>query len=202
MKLFLLIIFLINYSYAILGIGGYYELNNAKIKSGESNLTLSNGDELIVKNGSSSTFSGGGVVIWIDAIPIIDIEVSAHIKYMTYKSEIGLSSSNTFSDLGLDFFDGLPLFPSKTVFGEFNGDVSILYPLITIPPILKILKFYVGGGLSYGIFTRVFDKDFISDAIGWSYLSDKFRYHWNLSWRRSSRKRLFHKLWITCSCRN
>ena len=166
MKLFILIIFLINYSYAIFGIGGYYDINSAKIKSTEGNFALSNGDVATAINGNSSTFSGAGIVIWVDEIPLIDIEISAHVKYMTYSSALRLNNES--ANVVLEFLHGPTLslfFPHQTIFGEFNGDASILYPLITVRPEINLLKFYVGGGLSYGIFSRLFDKDFVSDAI-------------------------------------
>ena len=165
MKLFILIIFLINYSYATFGIGGYYDISSAKIKSTNDNLALSNDNVLVVQSGNSSIFSGAGLVIWVDDFTVVDIEISAHVKYMNYSSALRLNDSKS-NSIVLNFMDNLSLFfPHQTIFGEFTGDASALYPLITIRPEINLLKFYVGGGLSYGVFSKLFDKDFVSDAI-------------------------------------
>src|SRR5690606_20014715 len=61
----------------------------------------------------------------------------------------------------LEFDLGLPGLDGKPFFARMYGDAAVLYPFFKIP----LVKFYGGGGLSYGVATQTLTASFARGAL-------------------------------------
>jgi hypothetical protein len=130
-----------------------------------------------------SDFSFGGK-IFIDIIPVLDVvEISANFGLWEYKGSINYPSALrvsavqavtapsdtnfsytnmpvTLDQVGLSYL-GL----KNTPYAKLNLDASIHKYLLQIPPVVKMLKIYAGGGLTCNFATPMLSSNLVQDAI-------------------------------------
>ncbi len=125
----------------------------------------SNENRILLMTGSASGLQGMGVKLWLDFLPLIDLEATANVQFGYYDmafavdtSLLGTGSYDT-TNVRPDF--SIPFTQNKPFYGRVTGDVAALYPFFTIP----LLKVYAGGGLSWIAATPVLNNSFARRAI-------------------------------------
>ena len=157
-------------SFAILGIGVHYAPNfgtSLDKTSNEEIAGLSSGDlqlgKVEYRHGSFSGMQGFGLKLWVDILPIIDIEATYNLQWGSYSSTLtvtGLDGQAIERDIELEF-DGVPFGKTTPKFVAMNGDLSITYPITSLP----IIRPYIGGGLTYYLSTPVMSAKFINSYM-------------------------------------
>ena len=94
-----------------------------------------------------------GAHLYIDAIPVLDIEISADLAVQQYK--VVYDAPGTAFDESVD-----------ATFGRLSTYATVRRDLIKFPPLLPIAAFYLGGGLGMHFVTPVAGPDFIVDLYG------------------------------------
>jgi hypothetical protein len=135
-------------------------------------------------------FNLGGK-IYVDAIPFIDaIEVSGNFGIWQYNGVIKYPKSIDFKDpnaqptslnapfsdrvdigydstaLTLENFGKSYFGVKKTPYAKFHVDATVRKYLLQVPPIVKIVKVYGGGGLNVDFATPMLSGRLIQDALG------------------------------------
>lgn len=154
-------------SFAILGIGVHYAPNfgtSLDKTSNEEISGLSAGDlqlgKVEYRHGSFSGMQGFGLKLWVDILPIIDVEATYNLQWGSYSSTLtvtGLDGKAIERDIELEF-DGVPFGKTTPKFVAMNGDLSITYPITSLP----IIRPYIGGGITYYLSTPVMSAKFIN----------------------------------------
>lgn len=110
--------------------------------------------------GGASGLQGLGVKLWIDFLPLIDLEATSNVQFGYYDMAFIVndgSPDTTKVDPGFD----IPFTEDKPFFARVSGDVAVLYPFFKIP----LLKVSAGGGLSYIAATPVLSSSFARGAL-------------------------------------
>ncbi len=155
-------------SFAIIGLGFHYAPNfGTELKSASEKdvLTLKEGDLQVgrvgYEHGSFSNMQGFGLKLWIDILPIIDIEATYNIQFGSYDASLSVYGPDDKlvkkQKVELEF-DGVPFGKASPKFVSMNGDLSITYPITFIP----IIRPYIGGGVTYFISSPVLSDKFVS----------------------------------------
>lgn len=165
--------FFVSQSFAIIGIGFHYAPNfGTKLKAAaESNVYDLTFDELDLtlgsvkyKHGGFEDMQGFGAKLWIDFLPLIDIEGTYNVYFGSYNASLALYDYNDdlVSRQKLEVeFDGVPFGKATPKFVAMNGDLSITLPITSLP----IIRPYIGGGITYFISTPVLTSEFVSKFL-------------------------------------
>ncbi|MGL1934620.1 MAG: hypothetical protein OCD01_06350 [Fibrobacterales bacterium] len=109
---------------------------------------------LNVERAEALGMQGIGAKLWIDILPIIDVEATGNMQFTEYDLTIGSTS--------IEAETGLPLFDAaKPMFALVRADLTITYPFLSIP---ALVKFYVGGGYTHTFSPKLINKDFLVDV--------------------------------------
>ncbi|GBU25355.1 hypothetical protein R83H12_01998 [Fibrobacteria bacterium R8-3-H12] len=164
-------IFASTQAFAIFGIGAHYVTNLGTLK-GETepiNLgTLTGIDEVNLKREKASVLQGLGFKVWLDVLPLIDIEATFNMAATRYNTSLELVTAKVNGvggeiEVPLEYKPEAPynmLFDKASpIFGLFSGDASITYPFDVLP----IIRPYVGLGVSYMGSLPIVNKKFAED---------------------------------------
>lgn len=153
-------------SFAIIGLGFHYAPNFGTSLDKTQNesvgsLGLGGVDAASIeyRHGSFSGMQGFGLKLWVDILPFIDVEATYNLAWGSYSSTMtvnGVDGSSFEQDIELEF-DGVPFGKTTPKFVAMNGDLSITYPITSLP----IIRPYIGGGLTYYLSTPVMNAKFI-----------------------------------------
>jgi hypothetical protein len=157
------------YSHALFGIGGQYSPNFAAKVDGSSDIISGSAGNpnLSLDRHSATGLTGFGGKIWIDFLPFIDLELTSNIQFVRYDASLSLNKPNDTNKVDMKVETGLPGFSEATpVFGKISTDISILYPFLELPPVIKMIKLYAGAGVTHFLSVKVLDKKFAKDALG------------------------------------
>lgn len=150
-------------SFAIVGVGFHYAPGfGTKMKSAEpapiaNNINLSH-------EGFDGMMQGFGFKAWIDLLPVIDIEATLNIQFGSYDASLWVENpaDGTVNEIPLEIeLGGTPFGKANPKFVAMTGDLSITYPITTLP----IIRPYIGGGLSYHLNSFVLNQKFASSFI-------------------------------------
>ncbi len=150
-------------SFAIVGVGFHYAPGfGTKMKSAEpapiaNNINLSH-------DGFDGMMQGFGFKAWIDLLPVIDIEATLNIQFGSYDASLWVENpaDGTVNEIPLEIeLGGTPFGKANPKFVAMTGDLSITYPITTLP----IIRPYIGGGLSYHLNSFVLNQKFASSFI-------------------------------------
>lgn len=154
-------------SFAILGVGFHYAPNfgTSLDASGMEEITgfKAGGKELAkveYAHGSFSSLQGFGLKVWVDILPIIDVEATYNLQWGSYSSTFavtGIDGKTIERDIELEF-DGVPFGKTTPKFVAMNGDLSITIPMTSLP----IIRPYIGGGITYYLSTPIMSAKFIN----------------------------------------
>ncbi|WP_290731178.1 MULTISPECIES: hypothetical protein [unclassified Fibrobacter] len=188
-------------SFAIIGIGAHYTPNFGTKMTGFSatpdrfgnSVDVSDAGEVKLWHGGfNEMMHGFGFKVWVDILPIIDVEATFNIQFGSYdaslfmldpslalKSAMGMGSGEEYKledykqiDLEIEL-GGTPFGKANPKFVQMNGDISITYPITFIP----IIRPYIGGGLTYYMNTFILNQKFTKRVVGDTYktLIDTFK---------------------------
>ncbi|OWV09186.1 hypothetical protein [Fibrobacter sp. UWB5] len=150
-------------SFAIVGVGFHYAPGfGTKMKAAEpapiaNNINLSH-------DGFDGMMQGFGFKAWIDLLPVIDIEATLNIQFGSYDASLWVDNpaDGTVNEIPLEIeLGGTPFGKANPKFVAMTGDLSITYPITTLP----IIRPYIGGGLSYHLNSFVLNQKFASSFI-------------------------------------
>lgn len=150
------------YSHAIFGIGGQWApAMGLEVKGSQGVVATGGGESYSVDQSSVSGLNGFGLKIWIDALPFIDLEATTNIQYGFYDVDIVGPGTERYP---LEFDLGVPTV-DRPAFARIMNDVSVLYPFLKLPPLVGLVKFYAGGGVTHVLATEVLNAGFAKKAI-------------------------------------
>lgn len=166
----------VSQSFAIIGLGFHYAPNFGtkldattpkevmKLEKEVEGEKLSLGNVLYA-HGSFENMQGFGVKLWLDFLPIFDIEATYNIQFGSYDASLlmygpdGSLVKNQKVELE---FDGVPFGKANPKFVAMNGDLSVTYPLTFIP----VIRPYIGGGFTYYLSTPIMSERFVEKFMG------------------------------------
>ena len=156
-------------SFAIIGIGGHYAPGfGTKMKSGEV-APVAEGIEF-GHGGFSGTMQGFGFKLWIDILPIFDIEATYNIQFGSYDAALFVDGVGDPIPIEIELA-GTPFGKANPKFVASNLDISLTYPITFIP----IIRPYIGGGFTYYLNTFVLNKNFVQGIIDDPAISDMIK---------------------------
>lgn len=167
----------VSQSFAIIGIGFHYGPNfGTELKATSENEVLSLAGEsaelgsvnlgsVKYAHGSFTNMQGFGLKLWVDLLPIIDVEATYNVQFGSYDAALSLYGSDGAlikkQKIELEF-DGVPFGKASPKFVSMNGDLSITLPITSLP----IIRPYIGGGITYYISTPVLSDEFVGKFMG------------------------------------
>jgi len=150
-------------SFAIIGVGAHYAPGfGTKMKAGPKAKVAENIN--FSHEGFDEMMQGLGFKLWIDLLPIIDIEGTFNIQFGSYDASLYVMnpSSGTESEIPLEIeLGGTPYGKANPKFVTMNGDLSITYPITSLP----IIRPYIGGGLTVFANSFVLNQAYVSDLV-------------------------------------
>ncbi len=149
------VLFASTQSFAIIGVGAHYIMNTGSLKSGGVEPV---GDDITLEQKASDGLAGLGFKLWIDFLPIIDIELTGNVAASRYDAVLDVDGTSMplEVDLGVPFFG-----KAKPLFAVMSGDLSVTYPFTELP----IIRPYIGAGVSYIASTPVMNKKFVASFL-------------------------------------
>ena len=146
-------------SFAIIGIGGHYAPGfGTKMKAAEKAKVA---EGIQFDHGCVvGTMQGFGFKLWIDILPIFDIEATYNIQFGSYDAALYVDGVADPLPLEIELA-GTPFGKANPKFVASGLDVSITYPLTFIP----VLRPYIGGGVTYHLNTFVLNQSFVQGII-------------------------------------
>lgn len=156
-------------SFAIIGIGGHYAPGfGTKMKAGEF-VPVTEGIEF-GHDGFSGGMQGFGFKLWIDILPIIDIEATYNIQFGSYDAALYVDGVADPIPIEIELA-GTPFGKANPKFVASNLDISVTYPITFIP----IIRPYIGGGFTYYLNTFVLNQSFVQGIIDEPAIADMVR---------------------------
>lgn len=154
-------------SFAIIGIGGHYAPGfGNKMKGMDAPADVTNDGSIAIQHeGFDGTMQGFGFKIWIDLLPIIDIEATMNFQFGSYDASLFVKNPADGSTIEVPLeieLGGTPFGKANPKFVAMRGDLSITYPITDLP----IIRPYIGGGITYNLNTFVLNQKFTSSLIG------------------------------------
>lgn len=168
-------------SFAIIGIGGHYapgfgtKMTGMKTPAPVLKDELGNDDQsvLLQHGGFDGTMQGFGFKLWIDLLPIIDIEATMNFQMGSYDAMLYVQQpgSTQYTEIPLEIeLGGTPFAKATPKFVAMTGDLSITYPITSLP----IIRPYIGGGLSYHLNSFVLNQKFVASVLDQNIKSEIF----------------------------
>lgn len=168
-------------SFAIIGIGGHYapgfgtKMTGMKEPAPVLKDELGKDDESVklLHGGFDGTMQGFGFKLWIDLLPIIDIEATMNFQIGSYDAMLYVQQpgSTQYTEIPLEIeLGGTPFAKATPKFVAMTGDLSITYPITSLP----IIRPYIGGGLSYHLNSFVLNQKFVASVLDQNIKSEIF----------------------------
>lgn len=172
-------------SFAIIGIGAHYapgfgsKMNGLGPDKIANRVSVSDGGEVQLWHGGfDEMMQGFGFKLWIDILPIIDIEATFNIQFGSYDATLfvvndpmaiisgGTIPNDAYKQIDLEVeLGGTPFGKANPKFVAMTGDLSITYPITFIP----IIRPYIGGGLTYYMNSFILNQPFTKRVVGDTY---------------------------------
>lgn len=150
-------------SFAIIGIGGHYAPGfGTKMKAADPLPVTEDKSVLLSHGGFSGTMQGFGFKLWVDILPIIDVEATVNFQFGSYDASLFVNSEKSVQEIPLEVeLGGTPFGKANPKFVAMNGDLSITYPITSLP----IIRPYIGGGVTYYLNSFVLNQKFTSSIV-------------------------------------
>ncbi|MBO4713663.1 MAG: hypothetical protein J5615_07220 [Fibrobacter sp.] len=150
-------------SFAIIGVGAHYAPGfGTKMKAGPKAKVADNIN--FSHEGFDEMMQGFGFKLWIDLLPIIDIEGTFNIQFGSYDASLYVlnPTSGAESEIPLEIeLGGTPFAKANPKYVAMNGDLSITYPITSLP----IIRPYIGGGLTVFANSFVLNQAYVSALV-------------------------------------
>ena len=149
-------------SFAIIGIGAHYAPGfGTSMKAGPkapvaNNISFSH-------EGFDEMMQGFGFKLWIDLLPIIDIEGTFNIQFGSYDASLYVNDPTSGEkEIPLEIeLGGTPFAKANPKYVAMNGDLSITYPITSLP----VIRPYIGGGLTVFANSFVLNQAYVSSLV-------------------------------------
>lgn len=151
-------------SFAIIGIGGHYAPGfGTKLDGMSEPAPVTESGSVKLQHGDfSGTMQGFGFKLWVDLLPIIDIEATVNFQFGSYDASLFVENNGSVTEIPLEIeLGGTPFGKANPKFVAMNGDLSITYPITFLP----IIRPYIGGGLTYYLNSFVLNQKFVSSVV-------------------------------------
>ncbi len=99
----------------------------------------------------------GGIDIFVNTLPIIDLQVSLDVSKLTYPLQY--IRPNLYNPLKKDTTN------YDVPFGRVGIDLTVKKNLIVFPPVLKTLAIYAGGGVGAHYIAPVVSEQYVFDKL-------------------------------------
>ncbi len=154
-------------SHALFGLGAHWTpAPGFEIPSSEGVLAEGGGQSIRILQPTATGLQGFGVKLWLDFIPVVDVEATANVMWGAYDVSLLYPDGGAGHDtIPLNFDLEVPFVEGKPHLANVALDLSVLYPVLKFPPMVSIAKIYVGAGLTYGMTTAVLDQEFGKAAL-------------------------------------
>ena len=168
-------------SFAIIGIGAHYAPNFGTSMKGlgtdkvRDRVDVTDAGEVKMWHGGfDEMMQGFGFKVWVDILPIIDIEATFNIQFGSYDATLFIADPKasltggelTYQQIDLEVeLGGTPFGKANPKYVQMNGDISVTYPLTFIP----IFRPYIGGGITYYMNTFILNQKFTKKVVGDTY---------------------------------
>jgi hypothetical protein len=149
-------------SFAIIGVGAHYAPGfGTKMKAGPKDRVADNID--FSHEGFDEMMQGFGFKLWIDLLPIIDIEGTFNIQFGSYDASLYVKTPDGVeNEIPLEIeLGGTPFAKANPKYVAMNGDLSITYPITSLP----IIRPYIGGGLTVFANSFVLNQAYVASLI-------------------------------------
>ena len=157
-------------SFAIIGVGAHYAPGfGTKMKAGPKAKVADNID--FSHEGFDEMMQGFGFKLWIDLLPIIDIEGTFNIQFGSYDASLYVKNptSGAENEIPLEIeLGGTPFAKANPKYVAMNGDLSITYPITSLP----IIRPYIGGGLTVFSNSFVLNQAYVSSLVNDQAIAD------------------------------
>ena len=153
-------------SFAIVGVGFHYAPGFGTKMTGMSAPAPVTDDQTVMlqQHGFDGMMQGFGFKAWVDILPVIDIEATLNIQFGSYDASLFVvnPADASVNEVPLEIeLGGTPFGKANPKFVAMTGDLSITYPITSLP----IIRPYIGGGLSYHLNSFVLNQKFVSSII-------------------------------------
>ncbi len=153
-------------SFAIIGIGAHYAPGfGTSMKAGPKAVVSKNSNDISFSHeGFDETMQGFGFKLWIDLLPIIDIEGTFNIQFGSYDASLYVKNptSGAENEIPLEIeLGGTPFAKANPKYVAMNGDLSITYPITSLP----VIRPYIGGGLTVFANSFVLNQAYVSSLV-------------------------------------
>jgi hypothetical protein len=161
-------------SFAIIGIGGHYAPGFGTKMKAAGKAEVTKGIDF-AHEGFDGTMQGFGFKLWIDLLPIFDIEATYNIQFGSYDASLYVNDPTGLKEptevpLQIELA-GTPFGKANPKFVASNLDISITYPITFIP----IIRPYIGGGFTYHLNSFVLNQNFVQGIIDEPAIADIIR---------------------------
>ena len=149
-------------SFAIIGVGAHYAPGfGTKMKAGPKAKVADNIN--FSHEGFDEMMQGFGFKLWIDLLPIIDIEGTFNIQFGSYDASLYVTNPNgAENEIPLEIeLGGTPFAKANPKYVAMNGDLSITYPITSLP----IIRPYIGGGVTVFANSFVLNQEYVSSLV-------------------------------------
>ena len=150
-------------SFAIIGVGAHYAPGfGTKMKAGPKAKVADNIN--FSHEGFDEMMQGLGFKLWIDLLPIIDIEGTFNIQFGSYDASLYVvnPTSGAENEIPLEIeLAGTPFAKANPKYVSMNGDLSITYPITSLP----IIRPYIGGGLTVFANSFILNQAYVKSLI-------------------------------------
>ena len=120
--------------------------------------------------GFSGGMQGFGFKLWVDILPIFDIEATYNIQFGSYDADLYVDGIADPIPIEIELA-GTPFGKANPKFVASNLDISITYPITFIP----IIRPYIGGGFTYYLNSFVLNQSFVQGIIDEPAIADMIR---------------------------
>ena len=150
-------------SFAIIGVGAHYAPGfGTSMKAGpkapvSNNISFSH-------EGFDEMMQGFGFKLWIDLLPIIDIEGTFNVQFGSYDASLYVMNPSTGGESVIPLeieLGGTPFAKANPKYVAMNGDLSITYPITSLP----IIRPYIGGGLTVFANSFVLNQAYVAALV-------------------------------------
>jgi len=149
-------------AFAIIGAGAHYVMNLTGSLNASSG-TAYNNDALSIDvvQQKADGLQGLGFKAWIDFLPLVDIEGTFNISATRYKTSLVINPIvGESTTIPLAYTPDAPynmIFDrADPLYGKFFGDLSVTYPITSLP----LIRPYAGLGISYLASIPILNADF------------------------------------------
>lgn len=150
-------------SFAIIGVGAHYAPGFGTSMKAGPRAPVANNIEFS-HEGFDEMMQGFGFKLWIDLLPIIDIEGTFNVQFGSYDASLYVKNPSTGGESVIPLeieLGGTPFAKANPKYVAMNGDLSITYPITSLP----IIRPYIGGGLTVFANSFVLNQAYVSSLV-------------------------------------